>query len=234
MDYIIIVAGGKGLRMGGEVPKQFLPIGGKPVLMRTLERFREYSDKERSASDALQIILVLPKAQQEYWRQLCREYRFDLEYSIADGGETRFHSVQNGLSLIPDDTEGVVGVHDGVRPFVSIGVIKRCYDTARIAKAVIPVMPVVETLRRINSDGSGTNVLRSNYRLVQTPQTFDIQLLKEANRQPYTEAFTDDASVVEAQGQKVTMIEGNRENIKLTTPFDLSIAEVLLKGVAQE
>ena len=221
-DYIIIVAGGKGLRMGGDIPKQFLPIHGKPVLMRTLERFREYSE-------ALRIILVLPKAQQEYWYSLCKEYTFDMDYQIADGGETRFHSVQNGLSLIPDDEQGVVGVHDGVRPFVSTEVIKRCYDTARTEKAVIPVTPVVETLRHINGNGSGTNVLRSEYRLVQTPQTFDIQLLKRANQQPYSEAFTDDASVVEGIGQQVTMVEGNRENIKLTTPFDITIAEALLK-----
>ena len=220
MDYIIIVAGGKGLRMGGDIPKQFIPIHGKPVLMRTMERFREYSASKG-------IICVLPKAQQDYWKELCKEHGFNLEYQIADGGETRFHSVQNGLSLIPDDAEGVVGVHDGVRPFVSVDVIRRCYDTARTAKAVIPVTPVVETLRHINADGSGDNVLRSDYRLVQTPQTFDIQLLKRANLQPYCESFTDDASVVEGIGQQVTMVEGNRENIKLTTPFDLQVAEIL-------
>ena len=219
-DYVIIVAGGKGLRMGGDIPKQFMPIHGKPVLMRTIERFREYSD-------SIGIILVLPKAQQEYWHELCKEYNFNIEYSIADGGETRFHSVQNGLKLIPDDAQGVVGVHDGVRPFVSTDVIKRCYDTAKEAKAVIPVTPVVETLRHINADGSGCNVLRSDYRLVQTPQTFDIQLLKRANKQPYSESFTDDASVVEGIGQQITMVEGNRENIKLTTPFDMSVAEAL-------
>ncbi len=222
MDYVIIVAGGKGLRMGGDVPKQFLPIAGKPVLMRTLERFREYSAE-------LQIILVLPKAQQHYWHKLCEEYHFHISYQLADGGETRFHSVQNGLRLIPDDAQGVVGVHDGVRPFVSIDTIKRCYDKARTARAVIPVIPVVETLRQITGDGSGKNVLRSDYRLVQTPQTFDIQLLKAANKQPYSEHFTDDASVVEAFGSPVFMVEGNRENIKLTTPFDLMIAEALCK-----
>ena len=219
MNYIIIVAGGKGLRMGGDVPKQFLPIGGKPVLMRTMERFREYSP-------TLQIILVLPKAQQDYWRQLCNEYHFNESYELADGGETRFHSVQHGLALIPDDAEGVVGVHDGVRPFVSVDVIRRCYDTARTAKAVIPVVPVVETLRHIEKG----NVYRADYRLVQTPQTFDIQLLKAANRQPYQENFTDDASVVEAYGQEVSMVEGNRENIKITTPFDMTIAEALLSS----
>ena len=217
MDYVIIVAGGKGLRMGSDVPKQFLPIGGKPVLMRTLERFREYSPD-------LQIILVLPKAQQEYWKELCQKHNFTVVYQLADGGETRFHSVQHGLALIPDDAEGVVGVHDGVRPFPSIDVIRDCYETAHKKNAVIPVIPVVETLRHVTE---GTKP-RGDYRLVQTPQTFDIQLLKAANRQPYNDGFTDDASVVEAFGFDVTLVEGNRENIKITTNYDLKIAEVLI------
>ena len=226
MDYVIIVAGGKGLRMGNDIPKQFLPIGGKPILMRTLERFREYSP-------TLQIILVLPKAQQDYWQQLCKEYAFDVEYILADGGETRFHSVQNGLAKIPNNAEGVVGVHDGVRPFPSIEVIRNCYETARTAKAVIPVIPVVETLRKITQKEpsllcNSVTVPRDEYRLVQTPQTFDIQLLKAANRQPYNDNFTDDASVVEAFGFDITLVEGNRENIKITTPYDLKIAEVLI------
>lgn len=220
MDYIIIVAGGKGLRMGSDIPKQFLPIGGKPVLMRTLERFREYAED-------LQIILVLPKAQQDYWHELCQKYDFKIKYWLADGGETRFHSVQNGLAKIPNDAEGVVGVHDGVRPFPSIDVIRNCYETARTAKAVIPVIPVVETVRHLQGNTSET-VPRSDYRLVQTPQTFDIQLLKAANKQPYNDGFTDDASVVEAFGFNITLVEGNRENIKITTPYDLKIAEVLI------
>ena len=218
------------MRMGSDIPKQFLPIGGKPVLMRTLERFREYSDD-------IQIILVLPEAQQEYWHQLCDEYHFDVEYTLANGGQTRFHSVQNGLAKVPDDAQGVVGVHDGVRPFPSIEVIKNCYETARTAKAVIPVIPVVETVRQLIDSDSQLSILnsqlsktvpRDQYRLVQTPQTFDIQLLKSANRQPYNDGFTDDASVVEAFGHKITLVEGNRENIKITTPYDLKIAEVLI------
>ena len=220
MDYVIIVAGGKGLRMGSDIPKQFLPIGGKPVLMRTLERFRAYDD-------ALKIILVLPEAQQTYWRELCGQYHFDVEYQLANGGQTRFHSVQNGLALVPDDAEGVVGVHDGVRPFPCIEVIRNCYETARTKKAVIPVIPVVETVRHLEGDKSVT-VPRGDYRLVQTPQTFDIQLLKAANRQPYNDGFTDDASVVESYGFEITLVEGNRENIKITTPYDLKIAEVLI------
>ena len=220
MDYVIIVAGGKGLRMGSDIPKQFLPIGGKPVLMRTLERFRAYDD-------ALKIILVLPEAQQAYWRELCGQYHFDVEYQLANGGQTRFHSVKNGLALVPDEAEGVVGVHDGVRPFPSIEVIRNCYETARTKKAVIPVIPVVETVRHLEGDKSVT-VPRGDYRLVQTPQTFDIQLLKAANRQPYNDGFTDDASVVESYGFEITLVEGNRENIKITTPYDLKIAEVLI------
>ena len=233
MDYAIIVAGGKGLRMGSDIPKQFLPIGGKPVLMRTLESFREYDTD-------LQIILVLPEAQQDYWHQLCEEYHFDVAYTLANGGQTRFHSVQNGLALVPDDAEGVVGVHDGVRPFPSIEVITRCYETARQTKAVIPVIPVVETVRQILpsnqsnpnavSNPSSITVPRDQYRLVQTPQTFDIQLLKAANRQPYNDGFTDDASVVESYGHPITLVEGNRENIKITTPYDITVAEAIINS----
>ena len=220
-DYVIIVAGGKGLRMGSDIPKQFLPIGGKPVLMRTIERFHAYSKD-------LQIILVLPEAQQDYWKELCKEYHFEVKYLLANGGQTRFHSVQNGLALVPDDAQGVVGVHDGVRPFPSIMVIRRCYETARTAKAVIPVIPVVETVRHLEGEGSVT-VPRGDYRLVQTPQTFDIQLLKAANRQPYNDGFTDDASVVESYGHAITLVEGNRENIKITTPYDIVVAEAIIQ-----
>ena len=257
MDYVIIVAGGKGLRMGSDIPKQFLPIGGKPVLMRTIERFREYSP-------TLQIILVLPKAQQGYWRQLCQQYGFPLPqrgghggdahradgggaYLLADGGETRFHSVQHGLALIPDDAEGIVGVHDGVRPFPSIDVIHNCYETAREKKAVIPVIPVVETMRKITQkdcvphsdlqvgepsllcNATSITVPRNEYRLVQTPQCFDIPLLIAANRQPYNDGFTDDASVVEAFGFDITLVDGNRENIKITTPYDITVAEAIIQ-----
>ena len=236
-EFVIIVAGGKGLRMGGDIPKQFLPVGGRPVLMRTLERFREYSAD-------LQIILVLPKSQQDYWRELCEQYHFPLPattplpqqgeaggraYLLADGGETRFHSVQHGLALIPDDAEGVVGVHDGVRPFPSVEVIARCYETARQTGAAVPVIPVVETLRQIcHGEKQSVTVPRGDYRLVQTPQTFDIQLLKAANRQPYNDGFTDDASVVESYGHAITLVEGNRENIKLTTPYDMVVAEAII------
>lgn len=216
--HIIIVAGGKGLRMGGEIPKQFLPIGGKPVLMRTMEAFHLYDN-------TIHIVLVLPVSQQAYWRELCEEYHFELSHEVADGGETRFHSVMNGLALV--EGEGLVGVHDGVRPFVSQEVIARCYAEAETKKAVIPVIGVVETVRRLEGTDSVT-VPRDRYQLVQTPQVFDVALLQRAYRQTYTEMFTDDASVVEALGEKVFLVEGNRENIKLTTPFDLKLAEMLI------
>lgn len=216
--YVIIVAGGKGLRMGSDLPKQFLPIGGKPVLMHTLEAFRKYDAQ-------LQIILVLPQEQQLFWKQLCEQHRFTVKHLVADGGETRFHSVKNGLALV--QSSGLVGVHDGVRPFVSTEVIRRCYDLAEQQKAVIPVIDVVETVRHLTDGGSET-VSRSDYKLVQTPQVFDVQLLKQAYAQEFTPFFTDDASVVEAMGVPVYLVEGNRENIKITTPFDLKVGSALL------
>lgn len=226
MDYVIIVAGGKGLRMGADIPKQFLPVGGKPVLMHTLERFRQYSGQ-------LQIILVLPRDQQAYWRQLCQQHHFAVEHQIADGGDTRFQSSKNGLSLIPDEADGVVAIHDGVRPFVSTSVIDDCMETAREEYACIPVLPVTDTLRYIDKRGGGRNVLRSDYRIVQTPQVFDISLAKQAFAQDYQESFTDDASVIESLGCQVAMVDGNRENIKITTPFDLTIAEAMLQTFAR-
>ena len=217
--YAIIVAGGKGLRMGGELPKQFIPIEGRPVLMHTLDTFH-------TCDSSIEIILVLPRDHQPYWQELCREYQFAVPHRIADGGATRFHSVQNGLALA-DAPEALVAVHDGVRPFVSHEVICRCYQDAEQYGAVVPVIPVVETVRHLLPEGSET-VSRDAYRLVQTPQTFRASLLRQAYEQPYCEAFTDDASVVEALGAAVHLVEGNRENIKLTTPFDLTVARALL------
>ncbi len=216
--YIIIVAGGKGLRMGGDVPKQFIPLGGKPILMRTMEAFASY-DKN------IHIILVLPESQMPYWNSLCKKYSFALPYLLALGGDTRFQSVCNGLALVHGD--GLVGVHDGVRPFVSRDVITRCYEEAAVKKAVIPVVDIVETVRHCTLNGSET-VNRNDYRLVQTPQVFEVSLLKKAYGQPYVPCFTDDASVVEALGEKIFLVEGNRENIKITTPYDLKIAGSLL------
>lgn len=214
---VLIVAGGKGLRMGSDLPKQFLPIGGKPVLMHTIEAFHHFDR-------TMKIILVLPQEQQTYWQELCAKHSFVIEHTVVDGGETRFHSVKNGLACV---NSGLVGVHDGVRPFVSPEVIKRCYELAAIKKAVIPVIDVVETVRHITETGSET-VSRNDYKLVQTPQVFDAELLKQAYAQEYTPFFTDDASVVEAMGVSVCLAKGNRENIKITTPFDLKISSALV------
>lgn len=217
--YAIIVAGGKGLRMGGELPKQFIPVEGRPVLMRTLDTFY-------ACDRSMLIILVLPRDHQPYWRELCSRYQFAVPHRIADGGVTRFHSVQNGLALVDED-EALVAVHDGVRPFVSYEVVNRCFQDAELYGAVVPVIPVVETVRHLFPEGSET-VSRDAYRLVQTPQTFRASLLRRAYEQPYCEAFTDDASVVEALGHAVRLVDGNRENIKLTTPFDLIVARALV------
>lgn len=192
------------------------------MLMHTLQAFYDY-DRE------MRIILVLPASQQAYWAQLCWEHHFTVPHEVADGGETRFHSVKNALERV--NTSGLVGVHDGVRPFVSQEVIARCYEQAAEKKAVVPVVNVVETVRHLCQGGRSETVPRDEYRLVQTPQVFDAELLLRAYRQPYTPDFTDDASVVEALGEPVWLTEGNRENIKITTPFDLKIAEALLCSI---
>jgi len=220
--FVVIVAGGKGARMGSEMPKQFLPIGnGKPILMHTVEAFFLYDPQIR-------IILVLPEAQQAYWKELCEIHDFTIDHSVVNGGETRFHSVMNALDSIESfGSDDIVGIHDGVRPFVSIEVIQRCYEGASRHGAVIPVIDVYETVRKVTANENLT-VDRNNYKLVQTPQAFRLDIIKKAYRQEYNSAFTDDASVVEASGTAVRLVEGNRENIKITTPYDLKIAGALL------
>ncbi len=217
--HVIIVAGGKGLRMGADVPKQFIPIGGLPVLMHTINAFRSYDA-------AIDIILVLPESQFGHWHELCREYNFNVGCRLVAGGRTRFHSVQNGLALVGDD--GLVAVHDGVRPFVPTELVNECFEVAERRGAVIPVTDVIETLRHKDADGASRVVPRGDYCLVQTPQVFRTDILKQAYRQDYSETFTDDASVVEAAGYAVSLIGGSRNNIKITTPSDLAIAEALL------
>ena len=216
--YAIIVAGGKGMRMGKDLPKQFLPIDGTPILMHTLQAFYDYDP-------SLTLIVVLPSDQQAYWSKLCGDYHFTIPHVVVKGGETRFHSVKNGLSCIKG--EGLVAVHDGVRPFVHCDTIDRCFAAAQESGAAVPVVEVVDSLRKVE-DAESKAVSRRDYRIVQTPQVFDISLLKEAYKQPYTVDFTDDASVVEAYGRKISLVEGNRENIKITSPFDLVIAEAFL------
>lgn len=217
--YAVIVAGGKGNRMGSELPKQFIPLNDKPILMHTLQTFKLYTTD-------IQIILVLPANDIQLWRELCIKHSFDIEHTITEGGETRFHSVKNGLQLI--DKDSIVAIHDGVRPFVSKSVIENSFVTAQTYKAVVPVIDIVDTVRELNDNESHT-VSRDKYKIVQTPQTFLSNLIKQAYSQDYNKDFTDDASVVESMGVKIKLIEGNRENIKITTPFDLIVGRALTK-----
>lgn len=219
LRYAIIVAGGKGLRMGAQIPKQFLVVGGLPLLMHTIDAFIDYDSQ-------IKIILVLPESQRTYWTDLCLRHNFSSPHIVVSGGDTRFQSVKNGLDMVEKGC--LVAVHDGVRPFVSKDVIDRCFTLAEKMKAVIPVVSVVDSMRHFVEGGDSVAVSRNDYCLVQTPQVFCSTLLKEAYNQSYTDRFTDDASVVEAYGAKVYLTEGNRENIKITTPFDLKIASALL------
>lgn len=216
--YAILVAGGKGLRMGQDLPKQFIPVKGEPVLMHTIRRFHQ-------TLPDLTIIVVLPVSQQAYWKKLCETYHFGIRHLIADGGETRYHSVKNGLALT-HKSDAIIAIHDGVRPFVSEEVIRNAFQCAEENGTAIPVTEMVDSVRQIQ-EGKTVSVPRDQYVLVQTPQAFRSGIIHSAYELPYTNQFTDDASVVEAYGTAVQTIKGNRENIKITTPFDLRIAEVL-------
>lgn len=216
----LIVAGGKGERMNFDIPKQFIEINGKPILMHTIEAFVKYDHD-------IQIVIVLPTTQIDLWHQLCKKHAFNVNHCVAMGGQTRFHSVQNGLQSI--ETPSIIAVHDGVRPLVSISTIARCFSAAEIHNAAIPVIDLVDSLRKISGEES-FSVNRSDYKLVQTPQVFDGEFLKKAYQQAYSDKFTDDASVVESLGEKIYLVEGNRENIKITTEMDLIIAKAILSS----
>ena len=217
---VLIVAGGRGTRMGTDRPKQFLPLAGRPVLMHTLETFHRWD----AAAD---LILVLPADQRDEWQQLCSAHNFSVPHRVTSGGETRYHSVQNGLRLAP--TDGLIAVHDGVRPLVSPSVIAACFAVAETYGAAVPVVPMIESVREADVNGRSHPVDRERLRVVQTPQVFRADVLLAAYRLPYDPRFTDDASVVEASGVPVRLVPGNRENIKLTTPMDLVIAESLMR-----
>ena len=217
--FVIIVAGGSGRRMGSKIPKQFLELCGKPILVHTIQVFYDFDPE-------CELILVLPEAQQEYWKELCLKHSFTLPHRIVSGGENRFNSVQNGLKLI--DEEGIVFIHDGVRPLVSRQTIEKCYRLAQKNGNAIPVLPMNESLRK--SEGKDSiSVDRTLYFSVQTPQTFQINLIQIAYQQSFDTSFTDDASVAEKAGFPVFMVEGNRENIKITNPTDLIVAEAFLQ-----
>lgn len=226
--YLIVVAGGKGVRMGGDMPKQFQLLCGKPVLMITLEHLH-------AIDPLMQLILVLPEEHIELWKDLCKEHSFAVPLLLTNGGSTRFHSVQNGLTQIDDLEEALVGVHDGVRPFVSARVLEDCFREAWIHGAAVPMINIQDSLRHIVGVNGITEVVpRDRYRLVQTPQVFKLSLLRRAYEQRFIESFTDDASVVEALGEQIVGVEGNSENIKLTTPFDLMVAKTLIECSKQQ
>ncbi|MGM0565682.1 MAG: 2-C-methyl-D-erythritol 4-phosphate cytidylyltransferase [Bacteroidota bacterium] len=217
---VIVVAGGSGKRMQSRLPKQFLPLSGKPVLMRTLEIFYQTIKKE-----AFQVFLVLPESHIAKWEELCLQHHFNIPHQIVNGGTERFYSVKNALDKIKDDS--LVAIHDGVRPLVSKAVINRCFDMAERFGSAIPVISVAESMRKIEQPRS-IIVNRSEYVLVQTPQVFRSKLIKSAYQTAFDEKFTDDASVVENYGESINLVEGSRENIKITLPSDLSYAEWLI------
>lgn len=216
--YIIVVAGGRGIRMGGDKPKQFLPLADSTVLMHTLDRMAV------AVPDAV-LILALPADWQEEWRRLCRQYNYNRPHTVVDGGATRFHTVTNALTLVPNDA--LVAIHDGVRPLVACEVVQNAFEVAAKMGAAIPVVPVVDSLRCLHGAASCA-VNRSSYKSVQTPQVFRSTLLKAAYATEFRDEFTDDASVYEAAGHVVTLIDGNRENIKVTVPQDIALAEIIL------
>lgn len=217
---VIIVAGGKGLRVGGDIPKQFQPIGGKPMLMRTIEAFYNFDYRMR-------IVIVLPEQFRDFWNELCEKHKFDITHTIVNGGETRFHSVKNGLSEISEDE--IVGIHDAARPFVSKEAIGRCYREAFDFRCgIIPVIEEKNSVRILTGYESKP-FDRDRIRLVQTPQVFPADLLKNAYETPYREEFTDDASVAEDDGIQIKLVDGDEKNIKITTPFDLELADFLYK-----
>lgn len=219
-EYAIIVAGGKGTRMNNVVSKQFLLVKGMPVLMHTINAFFDYSQ-------AINIILVLPADEIEVWKKLCDEYNYNENITIATGGESRFQSVRNGLKEINDD-EGIVAIHDGVRPLVGKDIIGASFRLAAVHKSAVAAVRLKESIRQTDQDTTKA-VDRSNYRLIQTPQTFDLALIKEAYEIKEEASLTDDASVAEKSGHKISLFEGSYSNIKITTPEDLVIAEALLK-----
>lgn len=217
--YALIVAGGKGTRMGSDVSKQYLEIGNKPILLRTLEVFHK-------TDPSIELILVLPESDFLFWEALCKEYKFQVAHRVVKGGKSRFQSVKNGLNAIDSDN-GIVAIHDGVRPFVKPHVILESFKVAEEKGSAIAVIALKDSLRRLTDDYKSFFQERQNFRLVQTPQTFQLQKIKKAFDVTELHHFTDDATVYEHQGWQVTLISGNLENIKITTPEDMDYASFL-------
>jgi 2-C-methyl-D-erythritol 4-phosphate cytidylyltransferase len=215
--FVIIVAGGSGVRMHSNIPKQFLMLKGIPVLMHSIQTFYNYCKD-------ISIIVVLPKNNISLWDKLCKRHKFSIPHQITIGGKTRFHSVKNGLKLISND--GIVGIHDAARPLVSINTISNCFHSAFINRCAVPCITLNDSARFI--DGKNSKPLnRDNIRIIQTPQCFWASELQHAYMVRYSKNFTDDATVFEKSGGKVILVDGNRENIKITTQEDLTIAGIL-------
>ncbi|MGV3540459.1 MAG: 2-C-methyl-D-erythritol 4-phosphate cytidylyltransferase [Rufibacter sp.] len=219
--YAILVAGGSGSRMNTAVPKQFLTLGHQPVLMHTIARFHAFDS-------TMPLVVVLPGAEMPVWEELCREHQFTLPHQVVAGGQTRFQSVKNGLDALALAQDGVVAVHDGVRPFVDTAMLAAAYETGFQQGAAVVAVSLKDSIRRVRG-GTSKAVDRSAYRLVQTPQCFRLPLLRKAYAQPETLFFTDDASVVERFGHKIQLVEGSYRNIKITTPEDMVLAQAFLQ-----
>ncbi|KAA5544232.1 2-C-methyl-D-erythritol 4-phosphate cytidylyltransferase [Adhaeribacter rhizoryzae] len=218
----ILVAGGTGSRMQSEVPKQFIAIGGQPILMHTIRRFYEYNPQ-------IKLVVVLPQNQIAKWQALCYTHVFEVKHEVVTGGATRFASVKNGLAAIKT-SDGIVAVHDGVRPFVPVAIIKAAFAVAAEKGNAVVAVPLKESIRQVFKTKSKA-LDRSQFRLVQTPQCFRLPLFRRAYELPEEPTFTDDASVVERFGQKINLVAGSYDNIKITTPEDLLWAEVFLKSL---
>lgn len=213
---VVIVAGGKGFRAGGELPKQFMTVGGKPMLMHTIQSFYNFDN-------GMQIIVVLPEGYQLFWDELCEKHQFNLIHQVTTGGESRFQSVKNGLKEIRN--EGIVGIHDAARPFITSELISRCYTESRQYHCgAVPVVDEVNSVRKLTENGS-IMVDREQLKIVQTPQVFPAGIIKKAYKTDYQPSFTDDASVAEKSGIIIRLVEGEEANIKITTPLDLIFAE---------
>lgn len=218
--YVVITAGGLGTRMGAQVPKQFLELNGLPVLMHSIRAFLNYSEN-------INIILVLPEGELESWKLLCDKHGFGFDPQVCSGGDTRFQSVKNGLGYVVN--EGLVAIHDAVRPLITSSLIDRCFSEAEKNGNAVPVLPVKDSIREVLGDESHP-ADRTSFRLVQTPQVFEANTLRRAFEQAYRSSFTDEANVVEAMGVKINLVEGDASNIKITTPEDLVVAEALLRS----
>ena len=219
-DSVIVVAGGSGSRMQSDLPKQFILLSGKPILMHTLQQFHAYNP-------LLEMVVVLPQNQISYWQELCLQKQFSVPHTVVSGGASRFQSVNNGLAAVKN--KGVVAVHDGVRPFVAVEVIQEAFAVARKKGNAVVSVPLKDSIRQISGEASKA-VDREQFRLIQTPQCFRVELLQKAYALPEENAFTDDASVVEKLGENINLVPGSYENIKITTPEDLLWAEAFLKN----